>query len=320
MISSEHPNETMTKADISKMVFVAFLWAVCFPMIRIGLASGTSPILFGALRSLIAAIVLYAVARARKEPIIRVKEHWFLLSVIGALAFFAYVGMILGGASVNPGLASVIGNSHPIMASVLAVVFLSESLSNIKIAGLALGFIGVALTSIPSFLGETTNSLLGIGFVLLGALGTGAGNVFLKKVSSSDFPIMALVAQFVIAALLLLPVSIFFEGLPSIKWDLGFSVSLIVLSVGATALADILWLDLLKRNSLSKLNVFIFLTPAFALFMGVVFFHESFGLWEILGIAAILAGVFLILEKKSSNLQASAELAERQNTIPYAKN
>ncbi len=316
MSDSVRSHETMTTADVLKMTFVAFLWALCFPMIKVGLRSGTAPVLFGALRSILAALGLYFVAWRHNEPISRVREHWFMLFMLGITAFFGYSGMVMGGASVNPGLASVIGNSHPIMASVLAAIFLSESLTKVKVVGLVLGFIGVVLMAMPSLLGETTNSLFGIGFILVSAVGTGAGNVFLKKVSSSDFPMLALVAQFVVAAFMLFPVSIFFEGAPGIKWDVGFSISLIVLSVGGTALADILWLDLLKRNSLSKLNVFIFLTPAFSLLMGMTFFHESFGVWEVLGIAAILAGVFLVLERKRTGTRVTGH----QEAVPLTRN
>jgi drug/metabolite transporter (DMT)-like permease len=51
----------------------------------------------------------------------------------------------------------------------------------------------------------------------------------------------------------------------------------------------------LKRNPLTKLNIFIFLTPAFSLGMGMMFFNEKVGIWELSGMGAIFAGVFLIL-------------------------
>jgi drug/metabolite transporter (DMT)-like permease len=285
--------------DGLKMVFVAFLWALCFPLIKLGLASGTPPILFGALRSAIAALGLLIIARSRKEPFSPVKDHTVLLFFIGVAAFFGYGGMFIGGSSVNPGLASVIGNSNPIMASVLAVLLLSESVTVLKVAGLVLGFIGVVLISIPSFSGESANSLTGIGFILGAALGTAFGNVLLKKISNSDFPILALTIQFAFAALLLIPLSIVMEGSPIIKWSANFSISLLALSLGASALADVLWIDLLRKNSLSKLNIFIFLTPAFSIGIGITFFNEAFGIWEKLGVSSILLGAALNIVRVS---------------------
>ena len=280
------------------MVLVALLWALCFPLIKVGLQSGTPPILFGALRALLAAFGLSILARVRKESLSRVKEHWFILLMVGVTAFFGFAGMFLGGSSLNPGLATVIGNSNPIVASALAAIFLSESLTRAKISGLILGFAGVILISVPAFSGGTNLSIAGIGFVLLGALSAGAGSVLLKKVSNSDFPTLTLVAQFSFATILLFAVSFVKEGVPAIKFNFSFSISLTVLALGTTALADVFWIDLLKRNPLSKLSVYMFLTPAFSILLAIIFFKEKFEIWESLGIALILIGVLLGLVRK----------------------
>jgi drug/metabolite transporter (DMT)-like permease len=300
----------MTRSDILKMIFVALLWALCFPLLRVGLASGTSPLLFGALRTAIASIVLAGVAFRRTERISETSNRKLLLVAIGATVFLGYFGMVLGGSSVNPGLASVVSNTNPIIGSLLAVVFLSDSLNLTKASGLVMGFLGVILISIPAFSGETANSLIGIGLVLLGAFGAAAGNVFLKKFANSRFPISLLAIQFAIASPLLFLAAMLIEFPLSIKWGFGFSVSLTALAIGGTALADIMWLDLLKRNSLTKLNVFIFLTPAFSIVMGLIFFNEKIGVWEMFGIVAILIGVFLILERQGVDVRSASTIKQ----------
>jgi drug/metabolite transporter (DMT)-like permease len=288
----------MSLFDGVKMVFVAFLWALCFPLIKVGLAGGTSPLLFGALRTAIASFALFGVAIHRKEAVSEASKHKALLLAIGLMAFFGYFGMVLGGSSVNPGLASVVSNTNPLIASVLAPIFLSESLNLRKIAGLLMGFLGVIFISVPASTGDISNSLTGIALLLVGAFGAAAGNVLLKKIANSNFPISVLAIQFVCASVLLFLATLLIENPLSLKWGWGFSVSLFTLSIGGTALADIIWLNLLKKNSLSKLNVFIFLTPAFSLVMGVIFFREKVGVWELFGMGAIIAGVFLIFERR----------------------
>jgi drug/metabolite transporter (DMT)-like permease len=293
--------EAMSISDRLKIVFVTFLWSLCYPLIKVGLSSGTSPLLFGSLRTAIAALVFFCVALWRKEKISQASRYKLYLIIIGLMAFVAYFGMFVGGSNVNPGLASVIGNSHPIMASLLAVYFLTESLSSIKVTGLFFGFIGIVLISVPTFYGETSNNLTGIVFVFIGALGVAAGNVFLKKFSKSNFPISVLAIQFMLCSVFLFSSALISKDPFIIKWNLEFSSSLIILSVIGTAIADIIWLDLLKRNSLTKLNVYIFLTPAFSLVIGIIFFNEKIGAWEIVGIGAILIGVFMVIERKIEN-------------------
>jgi drug/metabolite transporter (DMT)-like permease len=108
-----------------------------------------------------------------------------------------------------------------------------------------------------------------------------------------------LVIQFILCSVFLLASALISKGLFIIKWNLEFSSSLIILSVIGTAIADIIWLDLLKRNSLTKLNIYIFLTPGFSLVIGIFFFNEEIGVWEIIGISAILIGVFMVIEREN---------------------
>jgi drug/metabolite transporter (DMT)-like permease len=288
----------MSRGDILKMILVSLLWALCFPLIKVGLESGTSPLLFITLRSAIASLILFGMAVRNKEPFRLVSENKFLLFVLGLTAFFAYFGMVLGGARVNPGFASVIGNSNPIIASVFAVIFLGESVNRTKAVGLLLGFVGVIMTSVPSLAGESSNSLIGILLVLVGALGAATGNILLKKFASSQIPMSVLAAQFVVCSPLLLLAAIVSAGPLIIRWSFGFSIALVLLAVGGTALADILWLDLLKRNSLTKLNIFIFLTPVISLVLGILFFNERLGKLESLGTGAILIGIFMALQRE----------------------
>ncbi|MFZ1754835.1 MAG: DMT family transporter, partial [Caldilineaceae bacterium] len=83
---------------------------------------------------------------------------------------------------------------------------------------------------------------------------------------------------------------------------------LLVLSLLGTALAFALWFSLLHRGELTRLNTFTFLTPVFALTIGYFSFNERLGIFEIGGIALILASVWWISYKpavKQSFIQSS---------------
>jgi drug/metabolite transporter (DMT)-like permease len=310
----------MKKSDVLKVILVTLLWALCFPLIKVGLSSGAPPLLFGAFRTAIAALALAGLAIGHREKLSVAAGHKKWLFALGLMAFLAYFGMVLGGSSLNPGLASVVANSNPIMASLLAAAFLSEKLSWARAAGLLFGFIGVILISIPTFSGNSSNNLTGIGLVLVGALGTAAGNVLLKKMAKSNVPISVLAIQFSICSTLLFLASIFNGDMIPQKIDYRLLGSLIVLALGGTALADVAWIDLLKTNSLTKLNVFIFLTPAFSLAMGTIFFGEKFGSWEVGGIGAILTGILLSMKKTSSKTHNGESFSKttRESTIQNA--
>ena len=65
-----------------------------------------------------------------------------------------------------------------------------------------------------------------------------------------------------------------------------------MLSVLGTSAAFAMWFALLRRATLSQLNVFTFLTPIFGLAMGVAFFAERLHTVEAAGIALSLLGIY----------------------------
>ncbi|MEX0915084.1 MAG: DMT family transporter, partial [Wenzhouxiangellaceae bacterium] len=78
----------------------------------------------------------------------------------------------------------------------------------------------------------------------------------------------------------------------AVSWSIRFVLNLVALSVLGTSAAFALWFALLRRASLSQLNVFTFLTPIFGLVMGVFFFAEQLHTLELVGIGLSLLGIY----------------------------
>lgn len=76
-------------------------------------------------------------------------------------------------------------------------------------------------------------------------------------------------------------------------WSGAFVAALAVLAVLGTAVASLLWFRLLERNALSRLNTFTFLTPLFALTIGILFFGERPGPVQWAGTALVLTAAVL---------------------------
>jgi drug/metabolite transporter (DMT)-like permease len=203
--------------------------------------------------------------------------------------------MFLAGGRVMPGLATVIANAQPLIAAGLAYLFLAERLGARSWVGLLLGFLGILLVALPSFGGANANSTpLGVGYVLLGALGVAVGNVLLKRLAGRLDPLMATGWQFILGAAALGVAAWFLEAPLQITWSLPFVVILLTLGLLGTAVAYALWFSLLQRGELTHLNTFTFLTPVFALLIGVLFFSERLSFLELGGIVFILAGVWWV--------------------------
>jgi drug/metabolite transporter (DMT)-like permease len=285
------------------MVLVAFLWAMCFPFIVVGLPDAP-PILFAALRAFLAGVCLVLIALGKGRRIRYSPRQFLVLTAIG----FSYTGMGLGGmflgaGKLGPGLATVLANAQPLFAAVLSFVIIREVVTVRVFAGLLIGFVGVVVLAMPEM--EIGNSrFTGAVYVLGGALGTAIGNVLLKYQAGSDDIYWSMGIQLIIGSVFLSLASVGLgEGI-EINWTWSFATAIFILAIPATALMVVLWYTLLGSAPLNSLNSFTFLTPVFGLFIGILFFGETFNFVEILGIGITIVGLIIVVKAPRESVSA----------------
>lgn len=277
------------------MLLVTVLWAICFPFIVVGLPDAP-PLLFAALRALLAGICLVLIALARGGRVRYSPRRFFLLTAIG----FSYTGMGLGGmflgaGELGPGLATVLANAQPLFAAVLSYFFIREVVSGRLFAGLLIGFIGVVVLAAPDM--EVSNSrFIGSVYILGGAVGTAIGNVLLKYQAGSDDIYWSMGIQLVIGSVFLGFASVILGEGMDINWTWSFATAALMLSIPATALMVVLWYALLASAPLNSLNSFTFLTPAIGVVIGLLWFGETFTVVEITGISITIIGLIIVMK------------------------
>jgi len=288
-------NQSLSVRAVAGMVLVAFLWAICFPFIVMGLPDAP-PLLFAALRAFLAGFCLILIALGKGRPISLVPRKFLLLTVIG----FSYTGiglggMFLGAGKLGPGLATVLANAQPLFAAVLSLLIFREVITWRVVAGLLVGFIGVVVLATPEM--EFGNArFTGALYVLGGAIGTAFGNVLLKYQAGRDDIYWSMGIQLVIGSVFLGIASVSLgEGL-DIQWTWTFTTAIFILAIPATALMVVLWYALLASAPLNSLNSFTFLTPVFGLVIGILLFGETFSLMEVIGIGITIIGLIIIVK------------------------
>jgi|TARA_B100000749_G_scaffold280077_2_gene274666 drug/metabolite transporter (DMT)-like permease len=276
------------------VVLVTLAWAACFPLIELG-HRAAPPLRFAAIRSLIAGASIVI-------PLLIYRRDWlsdwniWKYSLIVALTYtvMGFGGMFLADGRVSPGIATVLANTQPLIAATLGFFILGERLTGRNLFGLFVSLLGIVVIAQESLSALTIDDgVLGITFILFGAFGTGAGNVFMKKSANKCDPIALTGLQFLIGFIILYPISHVFEFHLPIDWHPSFFWSLMILAIPGTSLATILWLHLLKKVRLNTLNVFTFLTPAFGLGIGFLFFEERYSFLDLSGVALTLFGIYL---------------------------
>jgi len=283
------------------LVLVTFLWALCFPLIAVGL-SAAPPLYFAALRSWVAGVGLLLPAFVLKRPLPQGWRVWLSLLGVGlSLTSLGFGGMFLAGGTLSPGVATVLANTQPLIAAGLAYVVLGERLGSRRQVGLLLGFMGILLVALPGFgVGNVNSTPSGVGYVLFGALGVALGNVLLKRLTGQVDLLMAIGWQFILGGIPLFLAAQRFEVPIQVAWSPSFVLDLLVLGLVGTALAFAMWFSLLHRGELTRLNTFTFLTTLFGLAIGALFFAEGLGVEEIGGTALTLAGVVWVSRVRDS--------------------
>jgi len=284
--------------DTTRVVVVMVLWAACYPLITTGLEYAPH-LTFAAMRAFVAAVVLLVIAAALRVPIPSGLRIWGWLCIAGfGSTTLGYFGMFHAAEFVAPGFATVIANTQPLIAAVLAYLFLRERLRPRARLGLLIGFLGVAVVAAPqAAIGDATATTKGIGYILLAATGVSIGNVAIKKLAGELDPTAAMGWQLLIGAFPLAVLSSLTETANSISWTPNFLFSLLVLSLFGTALAFWLWQSALTTMDLSRANAFSFLVPFLGLIFGAVFFGEPVALLAIAGAVLAVLGVRLVLDR-----------------------
>lgn len=282
-----------------------FLWAVCFPLIVLGLSEAPH-LTFATLRAVLAGVALLIPALLLRRPMPKGWRIWGSLAAIGLGATtLGFIGMFHAAEFVSPGVATVIANTQPLMAAVLAHFYLDERLGARGKTGLSLGFVGIILIAAPALTSDAaSNYPVGIAYIILAAVGITFSNVLIRRMAGTLDPLVAMGWQLVLGSIPLAVIAITTEQVTAINWSGRFVFSLISLSVFGTALVYWMWCMVLRNMELNRANAFSFLIPIFGLTMGVGFYGECLEWLAIIGIALALVGIILVNRQRAITADA----------------
>jgi drug/metabolite transporter (DMT)-like permease len=274
---------------------LTLIYAVCYATIKAGLAFAP-PLRFAGLRALLGGVVLLVLAWATGGRRLPDRRHWPWILALGLLATtVSFAGMFLSPGRTTTGVASVLGNTQPLMLVVLAALFLGEAVTTRKLLALALGLAGVAALSYPAWSGPQAYGLSGPLLALAASGGAAAGSVIVKRQAPGRDLLGVSAWQLILGSLPLFLASAVVEPGAGIAWTSKFIVLLLFLALLGTSLATAVWYWLIQYEDVGRLSLFLFLVPLFGLGIGVVFLREPIttlgGLGALLAVAGTIIAV-----------------------------
>ena len=212
--------------------------------------------------------------------------------VMGALNNAIPFSLIFWGQTqIDSGLASILNATTAMFAAVIAGLLLKdEPLTRNKIVGAALGLAGVAFIMGPTALRSLNPSNLAQLAILGATLSYAFAGVWGKTTLSGQPPLMNALGMVAGSSLLMIPIVLLTDGVPS--FDLSKTVwsALLGLSILSTVLAYILYFAILRRAGAANLLLVTLLIPPFAVSLGVVFLGERMGVEAWIGFIVIAVG------------------------------
>ena len=269
------------------------LWSTGFVGAKYGLPYA-DPFVFLAVRVLIAAMLLFALAKVMRMPVRIGRSAVIRSGLIGFFLHACYLGGVFYSIAqgLPAGVAAVVTSLQPVLVSILAVKVLGEKLRPRQVIGLFVGLLGVILVLGPSFDAQIPMPALIAIFVAL--IGSTTATLLQKKIGA-DIPLLSGTAyQYLFSGLVLGVIAIATQE-TSINWNFRFTVAfvwlLLVLSVGAILL--LLWL--LNSGSAAKVSSLFYLVPPATAVEAFVLFGEKVNTQGFLGIGITALGVWLVM-------------------------
>lgn len=287
------PRAAAARAYVPLAVLFSLLWASAFDAIKVGLRS-SPPLFLMSARFLVAGAILLVVALAGRRTLPGAARDWLRLGVLGVLNYGAYLGIAgLALDHLSGGLAAVLASTNPLLLVVIARLLLGERVGRLRLAGMAVAFIGVVVI-MWSRVDSRLDSPLGVVLLLTANCFLALGTVLFKRWSPREDLTVVNGVQLLVAGAPLLALSLALEPVRAVRPDPGLVLSLgylaVVVSIGAMSI----WFFLLRNGDAARASSYFFLNPVFGLLLGALLLSEPLRPLDLAGTAGVAVGLHLV--------------------------
>jgi drug/metabolite transporter (DMT)-like permease len=269
------------------LLALAAIWGASFLFIKLGVDEvEPAVVVFGRLLVGVAVLVPIVLLRGSVPDM---RAMWVPCVVLGALNnAVPYWLLAFAETRIDSGLAAVIQAAAPILTVVLAMrIDPSQRVHGLRLVGVAIGFVGVALLVGVQEGGQLVGALAVLGTATCYALSV----LYAGRAVRSFPPLEVAIGQLAVGLLLATPLGL--AQLPSEAPPAKAVAAIVALGALSTGVAYLLYFTLIARAGASRAILVTYLVPAFALVYGTVFLDEAVTVSALVGLVLILGGTAL---------------------------
>jgi len=287
----------MNGRDWAILATLAVIWGGAFFFIGVAVRH-VPPLTYVWLRLTIAAVAMWGYLCFKREKLGLPKQVWgsiLLLALLNNVLPFTLFGW--GQTHIASGLASILNATTPIWGVVVAH-FLThdERMTPRKIAGVLLGFGGVALMIGPSLLSSLGTSGLAQLACVTASLSYALAAVWARRVRKLGVsPLSVTTGQLTAGALIMLPMSLLVDQ----PWTHPFPPisawgAITALALFCTAFGYVLYFRLIETSGATNALLVTLLVPPVAIVLGALFLSETLAPQDFIGLGLIALGLAAI--------------------------
>jgi drug/metabolite transporter (DMT)-like permease len=288
------PDHRIDARDWSLLALLSVLWGGSFFFNGV-LLRELPPLTVVLLRVALAAIILLPFLWVYRIAFPKSLSGWKPYLAIGLLNNVLPFSLVVTGQTYIPsGLASILNATTPLFTVVVMAAAGDEKLHARRVAGVVAGLIGVIILR-GQDLGSTTGQGVGILLCLAGAFSYGLAALFARRRLSDSPPLATATFQLLASSLMMTVIVAVFER----PWRLPMPgattwLAMIGLAALSTALAYIVFFQILRRSGSTNVMLVTLLIPVTAILLGHLVLGESISLRQMIGALVIGSALLLI--------------------------
>ena len=301
----------MDRGDWLILGLLAIIWGGAFFFIGVAVRH-VPPLTYVFLRLSIAAAAMWGYLAFRREKLGLPASAWgsiLLLALLNNALPFTLFGW--GQTHIASGLASILNATTPIWGVVVAhFLTQDERMNPRKVAGVLLGFGGVATMIGPSLLSSLGSSALAQLACVTASLSYALAAVWARRFRRQGIsPLSVTTGQLTAGAVMMLPMSIFIDR----PWTHAFPpltaiAAITALALMCTAFGYVLYFRLIATSGATNALLVTLLVPPVAILLGALFLSETLAPQDFIGLGLIALGLAAIDGRLLSLLAARRPL------------
>ena len=286
----------LVKSNWFLLILLSAIWGGAFTLNKMALDSFTPEVVVAGRLisgSVFLVALIYFLYKRFSINLAQVNYYLFM-SLVGIV--IPFIAIITGQKNIDSAMAGILMATMPISTILLSHLFLDdEKMNKQKFIGFIISFLGVFILIyrddlfIDNSISETFESQL---LVILGATLYAFAAIYGKKYKITD-PLSASTGTILFATFFMTIYLIFIDQSKPSYSNLLLDMNILLLGVLCTAIATVIYFQILQSEGASFISMMNFLIPLWAILFGIIILNDQFSWNYILGLLVILFGIKL---------------------------